>query len=242
MMLFFLFKQSSGLLSTTRIRTVRHNGGVTTSRLVALVPPLTTKYPSSRTTATMIQSSSFFTSMETDLVLLPDMTTTTTTTTPALVAVVALSLLIAAQSFINQMLEGDQGLAAFLKDGSGYNKSAFRSIKQQQQQQTSLSSSSSKDPLPWLKLPQLDFVDVAGQEKSPPRRKQIEIIEQVQVSDNMEGVYQELEQLRLKMNRELQEENIDEAKRMQSQLEKLMNDYGIEYKTTTAGDEESTFQ
>eukprot|EP00429_Kryptoperidinium_foliaceum_P039094 CAMPEP_0176178424 /NCGR_PEP_ID=MMETSP0120_2-20121206/91422_1 /TAXON_ID=160619 /ORGANISM="Kryptoperidinium foliaceum, Strain CCMP 1326" /LENGTH=59 /DNA_ID=CAMNT_0017516577 /DNA_START=1 /DNA_END=177 /DNA_ORIENTATION=- len=58
------------------------------------------------------------------------------------------------------MLEGDQGLGAFLKDGSGYNKSGFQNIQG--------SKGKSSDPLPWLKLPQLDFVEVSGQ----PNRKE----------------------------------------------------------------------
>jgi hypothetical protein len=133
------------------------------------------------------------------------------------------------------MLEGDQGLAAFLKDGSGYNKSAFQSMQQQKQK-----SSSNEDPLPWLKLPQLDFVDVAGQDTVPLRIQPLEIVEQVQ-GNNTDEMYQELEQLRLRMNRELREENLGEAKRIRVQLEKLMNDNGIEYKTMS-GDEESAFQ
>jgi hypothetical protein len=162
-------------------------------------------------------------SLDSDFVMRPD-------TTPLMTAVVALVLLVAAQSFINQMLDGDQGLGAFLKDGSGYNKSGFQSLKQKK-------TETSKDPLPWLKLPQLDFVEVAGQEKSTlPKMKQVIIVEEENsVSDS---VYQELERLRLALNRELQEENISEAKRIRDQLEKLMKDNGIEYKTT----EEDAFQ
>jgi hypothetical protein len=150
--------------------------------------------------------------------------------TPLLVVAVALGLLVAAQTFINQMLEGDRGLAAFLRDGSGYNKSGFQSGKKKSQ--------SSSDPLPWLKLPQLDFVDVAGQEKLP-KMKQIVILE----DENQEAsaaVLEELEQLRLKMNRELQEENTEEARRIRDQLEKLMKEKGIQY--TASGGDEDAFQ
>jgi hypothetical protein len=151
-------------------------------------------------------------------------------------APVALCLVFAAQSFINQMLEGDQGLAAFLKDGSGYNKSSFRSMQQQKQR---LRRSSSKDPLPWLKLPQLDFVDVVGQENTAPRTKPMQLVEQVQGSGTDE-LFQELEQLRININRELQEENLEEAERIQSKVEKLMRENGIEYRTTAG--EEKAFQ
>ena len=77
---------------------------------------------------------------------------------PFAIAGLALLLGIAAQSFINQMLEGDQGLGSYLKDGSGYNKSGFRRVDK-----ASMKNDEMNDPLPWLKLPKLDFVDVAGQ-------------------------------------------------------------------------------
>jgi hypothetical protein len=203
-------------------RTTAHRAGISTRLLVPLFQNMPTTCPSSYTgTTTTILSSSPFSSMDTELMLPPN------DVTPFL-APVALCLVFAAQSFINQMLEGDQGLAAFLKDGSGYNKSSFRSMQQQKQR---LRRSSSKDPLPWLKLPQLDFVDVVGQEKTALRTKPMKIVEQVQGSGTDE-LFEELEQLRLNINRELQEENLQEAERIQSQVEKLMRENGIEYKTT----------
>ena len=56
----------------------------------------------------------------------------------------ALGIGIAAQSLINQQLKGDQGLSAFLKDGSGYSKSAFRPIVDNDR------AVSQGDPLPSL--------------------------------------------------------------------------------------------
>ncbi|KAL3936386.1 MAG: hypothetical protein SGARI_002579, partial [Bacillariaceae sp.] len=149
--------------------------------------------------------------------------------TPLLAVGVALGLLIAAQTFINQMLDGDQGLAAFLKDGSGYNKSGFQSSKKQSQQKQDA------DPLPWLKLPQLDFVEVAGQERAPPKMKEVVIVEEESNPGATAAVLEEMEQLRLKMNRELQEENTEEAKRIRNQLERLMKEKGVQFTSSDDG-------
>jgi hypothetical protein len=125
--------------------------------------------------------------------------------TPLIVVGVALGLGITAQGFINQMLEGDQGLGAFLKDGSGYNKSGFRT--------TNKPKSSSNDPLPWLKLPQLDFVEVAGQ---PSRQSE-------------QALMQKLESLRLEMNDLLEQGKTENASIIRAELEALMDEAGIEY-------------
>jgi hypothetical protein len=123
---------------------------------------------------------------------------------PFLVAGVALVLGVAAQLFINQMLQGEQGLGAFLKDGSGYNKSGFRNLNGD--------NTKNEDPLPWLKLPKLDFVEVAGQED--------------------ENRYiQELERLRYEMNQKLEEGSVEEATAVREQLEAAMKEAGIEFKS-----------
>ena len=77
---------------------------------------------------------------------------------PSYLPIVLFSILLfaLAQSFINSMLEGERGLGAFLSDGRGFKKSGFRTMDD---------AGEKNDPLPWLKLPELDFVDVAGQEK-----------------------------------------------------------------------------
>mmetsp|Transcript_3864 Transcript_3864/g.4990 ORF Transcript_3864/g.4990 Transcript_3864/m.4990 type:complete len:220 (-) Transcript_3864:83-742(-) len=80
----------------------------------------------------------------------------------ALITVAALVIFVAAQSFINSMLRGDRGLGAFLSDGSGYNRSGFRSRRGAEEGDDG--TAVAKDPLPWLKLPRLDFVEVAGQD------------------------------------------------------------------------------
>mmetsp|Transcript_43032 Transcript_43032/g.84582 ORF Transcript_43032/g.84582 Transcript_43032/m.84582 type:complete len:133 (-) Transcript_43032:67-465(-) len=61
------------------------------------------------------------------------------------------------------MLRGEDGLGAFLSDGSGYNRSKFRPSAGRGGRRDG--SPVSSDPLPWLRLPALDFVEVAGQEK-----------------------------------------------------------------------------
>lgn len=103
------------------------------------------------------------------------------------------------------MLEGDQGLGAFLKDGSGYNKSGFRKAAGKTER--------GEDPLPWLKLPQLDFVEVAGQ---PNRQQDQALLEQ-------------LESLRGQMNEQLEQGKVLEATTLRNELEALMKDAGIEY-------------
>lgn len=129
------------------------------------------------------------------------------TNTPFLVALVALLIGVAAQTFINQMLEGDRGLGAFLKDGTGYNKSGFR-------QQDGKRAEERSDPLPWLKLPKLDFVEVAGQEK---------------VDDSL--IFAKLEELRIQMNQQLDQGNIVEASRLKEELEELMEVAGIDFES-----------
>jgi hypothetical protein len=118
----------------------------------------------------------------------------------------ALVLGFSAQGFINQMLKGDQGLAAFLKDGSGYNKSAYRP-----EQSRETSSSSSSDPLPWLSLPKLDFIDVAGQ--------------------GDDTLVEELERIRQEMNLKLEEKKVNEATKLRDTLQLLMKESGIKYET-----------
>ena len=127
--------------------------------------------------------------------------------TPILL-LVALLLGVAAQTFINEMLKGDQGLGAFLQDGSGYNKSGYKPGKALKE--------SLDDPLPWLKLPQLDFVDVAGQQVN---------------ADNSSKVQEQLEEIRKEMNVKLQEGKIEEAVLLRDKLQVLMEENGFEYES-----------
>ena len=115
------------------------------------------------------------------------------------------------------MLKGEQGLGAFLNDGTGYSKSGFkpRSKRAGAQDDAPLGG---PDPLPWLKLPQFDYVDVAGQETEsrldPEQEKEI---------------MSRLEDLADLLKNEVQNNNIEEASHLRRQLENLMEEYGYQY-------------
>ena len=129
------------------------------------------------------------------------------------IALTALSLGIMAQTFIGTMLDGDQGLAAFLSDGKGFNKSAFRPKNNTSTSGTNISGGAvSKDPLPWIKLPKLDFVEVAGQESIS--------------EDQIVKKLQELQQL---MQKQLESGEKEEATITLKKLENVMEEYGFEY-------------
>ena len=80
-----------------------------------------------------------------------------------LILLAALGIGFTAQSWINFQLGGDRGLGSFLSDGSGFNRSAFRP-RSGTGDISDGTAPVSTDPMPWLKLPRLDFVEVAGQE------------------------------------------------------------------------------
>ncbi|KAL3935096.1 MAG: hypothetical protein SGBAC_009321 [Bacillariaceae sp.] len=171
-------------------------------------PPTTIKtmIPSTYSTPTLTSSATFSRTQlfisEADYASL-DNEFASLNASPFFVAFLALAIGVAAQTFINQMLEGDQGLGAFLKDGAGYNKSGFR-------RQAGLDEEK-KDPLPWLRLPKLDFVEVAGQE-----------------DDTL--AFAKLEELRVQMNEQLELGNMEQASRLKEQLEEFMEEAGIEYR------------
>ena len=114
----------------------------------------------------------------------------------------ALVIGIAAQGWINNMIGGDRGLGAYLSDGRGFAGSRFSP------EVGSGDAVSGNDPLPWLRLPTLEFVEVAGQ------------------SDPLEV---QLESLRLKMNRALQEGKVQQAVELRQELEEIMSANGFDY-------------
>lgn len=150
---------------------------------------------------------------------------------PVAIVILAVALLVAAQSFINGMLEGDQGLGAFLSDGTGFNRSRYRPNTQRD----AADADNNKDPLPWLKLPKLDFVEVAGQEEEQ-RQGFLDPQEEARV-------YEELDRLKEELAKEIQAvrrkrlegittvDDMAQAKRLRAKLEGLMSAYGIEYET-----------
>jgi hypothetical protein len=75
------------------------------------------------------------------------------------VVALALSIGIGANVWIQQLLSGDRGLGNFLSDGSGFGRSKFQPLTTKDQDRAV-----SSDPLPWLRLPKFDFVEVAGRD------------------------------------------------------------------------------
>ena len=150
---------------------------------------------------------------------------------PWAVAGVALLLGVSAQGFINSMISGDQGLGAFLSDGSGFQKSGFRPRKSSNK--TNDAPLSGVDPLPWLKLPRFDFVEVAGQKN--------EISEKMEIESKIAGtqvtgipsqdvvVKEKLESLAQELRIYLGNGDIERAEAVRDQIEFLMRKYGFEY-------------
>jgi len=147
-----------------------------------------------------------------------------------LLSIVALTLVTAAQTLINSMLDGDRGLRAFLSDGSGYNNSAFKGggRRGRTTDGNTSSNSSASDPLSWLTLPKLDFVDVVGQEK--------ETVAVVVVPNKEEEalVVQKLEKLAERLRFELQDGEKGKAEKTALELESLMQKYGFNYKENSS--------
>ena len=133
-----------------------------------------------------------------------------------IIALVAIIIGFFAQTFINSMLKGDRGLGAFLSDGSGYSGSAFRPRRSGDQSDTD-APLGGPDPLPWLKLPKRDFVEVAGQYTDGlGPEKEAKIVAQ-------------LEALQSVLQSEINAGNKEEANRLRQRLEALMNEYGFQY-------------
>lgn len=123
-----------------------------------------------------------------------------------------------AQTLINSMLDGDQGLRAYLSDGSGYNKTRFvRSGGDPKKKDDAA------DPLSWLQLPKLYFVEVAGQEVETT----------AVVTEEMEAsVVRKLGGLAERLRSEMNEDEKEKAKNTVLELESLMSKYGFEYENT----------
>jgi hypothetical protein len=150
-----------------------------------------------------------------------------------LVVLVAALLAFSAQSWINSLLGGEQGLGAFLSDGSGFNKSGFKQRRRPRNDYGVIPGDTTKplggpDPLPWLKLPELDFVDVAGQTKTPKKMQQSAREKISAIERNQSGVILRLDSLREKMKTEVGRGNFDAAKRIEIELERLMKDEGYD--------------
>ncbi|KAL7491698.1 hypothetical protein ACHAWT_002299 [Skeletonema menzelii] len=146
-----------------------------------------------------------------------------------LVLLAAVALAVLAQSWINSLLGGDQGLGAFLSDGTGYNKSGFKPRKKSPNSGDPSKPLGGADPLPWLKLPEFDYVDVAGQPKKPKQPGIIPNSSANSSSKNEAEVVSRLEFLFARMKEEVENDNLIEAKRFELELEKIMEEEGFRF-------------
>ena len=179
---------SQAFLPTTHCATCRRPAGANPDRRRKVC-----SYPRSHGSITPLSATDADVIMGNDLPLVP------------LILIVALALGFGAQGWINSLLGGDQGLGAFLQDGRGYSKSGFSPLTADSER------AASNDPLPWLKLPKLDYVEVAGQK------------------DEDLVLFEQLEALRRNMNEKLAEGKDLEAAVVRRELEKLMVENGIEF-------------
>ncbi|KAL7543806.1 hypothetical protein ACHAXR_013148 [Thalassiosira sp. AJA248-18] len=149
-----------------------------------------------------------------------------------LVVLIAAILAFSAQSWINSLLGGDQGLGAFLSDGGGFNRSGFKPRRRPISDERAVPGDTTKplggaDPLPWLKLPEFDYVDVAGQPKKPKRMQQP--LKPPSMTRDESEVMAKLLSLREQMKMEIERCNFEDAKRIESELEKIMKEEGYDY-------------
>lgn len=140
---------------------------------------------------------------------------------PATLLIVALTLGILANGWIQRLLSGDQGLGSFLSDGSGFKKSNFKPAVQGDQDRAMQS-----DPIPWLRLPKLDFVEVAGQEQRGKENYESGRLSQLERQD---VVIAKLEHLRLKMKNEVNQGSTKEAEAIRLELESVMKASGVQF-------------
>jgi predicted DNA-binding protein (UPF0251 family) len=152
-------------------------------------------------------------------------------------------------------------LGSYLSDGSGYNKSKFKPILPSNGATTTTTTQKKynddravqgDDPLPWLRLPNLDFVEVAGQTNLPqqPRAsspytrttaKSAANVPSIARTENSLGIakedttiaLEELELLRLQMQEQVLLGNIEQAMQLQNTLERLMKENNIQFTPET---------
>ena len=136
-----------------------------------------------------------------------------------IILLVTAALGISSQTLISSMLNGDQGLSAFLSDGRGYGNSKFKARREGADDNGAGAGAGAPlggdDPLPWLKLPQFSYVDVAGQEA------QGQGVER-------EIVAERLEELAMRGKRELEVGEKEKAAETMREMKALMEEYGFE--------------
>ncbi|KAL7554821.1 hypothetical protein ACHAWF_018461 [Thalassiosira exigua] len=151
---------------------------------------------------------------------------------PPLVVLAAVVLAFSAQSWINSLLGGDQGLGAFLSDGAGFNKSGFKPRRRPITDERVVPGDgplSGPDPLPWLKLPELDYVDVAGQPKKPNLPTPLSEPPPPSVERDEGVILAKLERLRGRMKIEVERGNFEDAKRIENELKRAMEEEGYDF-------------
>lgn len=152
---------------------------------------------------------------------------------PFVIVIGAVILAITAQSWINFLLRGDQGLGAFLSDGTGYNKSGFKPRSKLVNAGASNDAAlEGSDPLPWLNLPRLDYVDVVGQPKRP-KKVHLKAAGSDLNENNAQEVVLQMEHLRGQIRLLVEQGRLQQAKNIELELETIMKEHGYEFKTNT---------
>ncbi|KAL7519803.1 hypothetical protein ACHAWX_004559 [Stephanocyclus meneghinianus] len=182
--------------------------------------------PASLSTLHLSSSSSLLYANEAELQQLP-------LAIPFVIVIGAVILAITAQSWINFLLRGDQGLGAFLSDGTGYNKSGFKPRSKLVNAGASNDAAlEGSDPLPWLNLPHLDYVDVAGQPKRP-KKVHLKAAGSDLNEHNAQEVVLQMEHLRGQIRLLVEQGRLQQAKNIELELETIMKEHGYEFKTIT---------
>ena len=176
-----------------------------------------------------------------------------------IIVFVALIIGILANGWISRLLSGEQGLGSYLSDGSGYNKSKFKPLQPRINGDKGTTKNNNDravqgdDPLPWLRLPDLDFVEVAGQNNPSKQRisRRAKSVTSIPVNDtttenslligkrDMETstsnsiALEELELLRLRMQEQLLIGNMAQAEQLRSTLESIMKENNIQFTKET---------
>lgn len=140
----------------------------------------------------------------------------------------AVALAFAAQSWINALLGGERGLGAFLSDGTGFAKSGFKPRSGGDDATKPLGG---PDPLPWLKLPALDYVDVAGQPPRMPKRRRRRPTTDFSTDGDEAAVISKLEALREQMKTEVERSNVAGAEQIERELMRVMKEEGYDFST-----------
>jgi hypothetical protein len=160
--------------------------------------------------------------------------------TVPLIVFIAITIGVLANGWISRLISGDQGLGSYLSDGSGFKKSNFKPLQatnpENGKSNNNIDRAVQDDPLPWLRLPNLDYVEVAGPETKPLSRytktlSPSKMVGKGTTQENGDGMValEELELLRLRMQEQLLRGNINDAERLRNELERSMKKNNIQF-------------